>query len=476
MIITAAYKNPCFGCHDRLARPCKGFRTLSKAKAKLTRVLAIAAVFGAVIADDVRADTPGLSYAFGSELPFVAGSAVVPLRAGGLALGDFNGDGKVDAAVPGTFMAGVASILTSGTANWVNAGPWPVAVAAADFSGDGYDDLVVCEQDGHGVAIYTNDGGGGFTRTAFYPTSNGSGPVGPQAVLPLDMDGNGKPDLVVANRFAETVVVLYNTGSGFVLGQTVPVSGEPNALVAADLYGRGRTDVAVACAADDTAKILKNVSGRLQPAGTFDAGPYPVAIAAADLNADGYVDLAAADREAPQVTVLLNDGMGQFTNKDVWLLAAADGPFEPPEDVQLADTNGDGRIDIRCAGVTLLNDGAGNFAGGTASGLRPEVYAETVLWSEPYPFLGMIYRPAAGAGWYFYGSIVSVSYQAPPPLNPVTGDINGDGQTDISDLLMLAASWATRVGETGFVPACDLDRDGGVDVTDLLILAANWGR
>jgi hypothetical protein len=96
MMITAAYKNPCSGYHDRLGRPCKGFRTLSKAKAKLTRVLAIAAVFGAVIADDVRADTPGLSYAFGSELPFVAGSAVVPLRAGGLALGDFNGDGKVD--------------------------------------------------------------------------------------------------------------------------------------------------------------------------------------------------------------------------------------------------------------------------------------------------------------------------------------------------------------------------------------------
>ncbi len=434
----------------------------------------IAVVFGFVVASDAGADTVGLSYAFGSELPFAVGAAGVPLRAGGLAIGDFNGDGRIDAAVPGTFMAGVASILKSGTANWVTAGAWPIAIATADLNGDGYEDLAVCERDGGGVAIYTNDGIGGFTRTGFYPTSNGGGPVGPQAVLTLDLDRNGKPDLAVANRYANSVVVLYNTGSGFVLGQTIPVSGEPNAMAAADLFGHGHTDLAVACAADDTIKILKDVRGRLEPAGAFDAGPYPVAIAAADLNADDFLDLAVADREAPQVTVLLNDGTGQFTSTGVPLIAAADGPFEPPEDVQLADTNGDGRIDIRCAGVTLLNDGAGNFAAGTASGLRPEVYAATFLSSEPYPFLGTIYRPTAGAGWYFYGSIVSVSYQGPPPLNPVPGDINGDGRTDISDLLMLAGSWATRAGEARFVPACDLDRDGGVDVVDLLIFSTTW--
>ena len=54
--------------------------------------------------------------------------------------------------------------------------------------------------------------------------------------------------------------------------------------------------------------------------------------------------------------------------------------------------------------------------------------------------------------------------------------MNADGHTDISDLLMLVVSWATRAGERGFVAACDPDRDGGIDVGDLLIVATNWGR
>jgi hypothetical protein len=421
----------------------------------------------ALSADRTQADTTGFSFTFTSP-PNIPYMPKMPLRTGGLVLGDFSGDGKVEAVIPGTYIAGVAVVLNSSTATWVTAGAWPVAATAADFNGDGHADLAVCERDAGGVAIYTNDGIGGFTRTAFYPTGDVTKAIGPQAVLTVDLDRNGKPDLLVANRYAGTVVVLYNTGSGFVGGPAIPVSGEPSALVAADLYGHGRTDAAVACAADDTVKILKNVRGQLQLAGTFDAGPYPVAIAAADLNADEFVDLAVADREAPQVTVLLNDGTGQFTPRDVALVPPGYGAFEPPVDVQLVDTDADGTIDIRCAGVTLVNDGAANFTISGSSASPDAVYAKALLPSEPYPFLGVVYRPST--------NLVTVSYQAPPPLNPVVGDINGDGRTDMSDLLMLADSWSTRVGETGFIPACDLDRDGGVDVVDLLILAANWAR
>jgi chitodextrinase len=56
----------------------------------------------------------------------------------------------------------------------------------------------------------------------------------------------------------------------------------------------------------------------------------------------------------------------------------------------------------------------------------------------------------------------------------VPGDINGDGNVDAADILIMADSWGTRVGEPNFDLRCDLNGDNSVDVSDLLILAAHW--
>ena len=57
----------------------------------------------------------------------------------------------------------------------------------------------------------------------------------------------------------------------------------------------------------------------------------------------------------------------------------------------------------------------------------------------------------------------------------VAGDVNGDGQVDVMDLLRMADSWAKNLGQRGYDPRCDLNADGAVDVVDLLILADAWG-
>jgi hypothetical protein len=56
----------------------------------------------------------------------------------------------------------------------------------------------------------------------------------------------------------------------------------------------------------------------------------------------------------------------------------------------------------------------------------------------------------------------------------VTGDINGDGAVDATDVLILADSWAKHLGERGYDPLCDLTSDQTVDVSDLLIVASHW--
>lgn len=432
-------------------------------------VAVITLVLGLVLlACSVRADVPVTGYTFNYPNTGLPSLLSLPQRTGSLALADFTGDGTMDAVMPGLCIAGVA-IVSNDTATWVSTGAWPVAVAAGDFDSDGAADLAVCERDGGGVAIYASNGIGGLARGAFYATG-----IAPEAVLAVDLDKDGRLDLVAANRASETVVVLHNTGGGFVLQQTVPVSSDPNALVAADLDGDGWLDVAVACAADDTVKILKSTSGILSLAGTFEGGPYPVSVTAADLNGDGYMDLAAADREAPQVTVLLNDGTGQFTASDVLLVAPDYVTFEPPVDVQLVDTNGDGKIDIRSAGQTLLNDGTASFSISPGNASGSTIYAKAFLPGDPYLFLGLSARTAGSSGSYG-PNMVAVTYQAPAAPAAVPGDITGDGHVNVVDLLTLAGSWGKGVDQAGFVPASDLNGDGRVDVTDLLILAANWG-
>jgi hypothetical protein len=412
-------------------------------------------VLGAgLLGGTTQADTSSFTYQL-SQTAHIPYMPILPLRAGGLAMGDFNGDGQMDAALPGLYIAGI-DIISGGSETWISTGAGPAAVAAADMDGDGDIDLAVCERHAGGVAVYINDGLGHFTRSGFYAT--GAGPV---AVAAADIDKDGRLDLVVANRFGETVVILHNTGGGYMSWQTISVPGEPNALAAADLDNDGWLDVAVACASDDTLRILKNTSGVLARGGAVPAGPYPVAVAPADLDGDGKMDLVVADREATQVTVLLQTSGMTFTPADV-ALGPAGASFDPPTDVQLVDINYDGHPDIRCAGKTLLNDGAGNFSLTESKPWTGAVYARGMLASEPYEFLGMVHQPATGT------NIVSVAYN-------VGGDTNGDGHVDVSDLLTLVYNLGLSAGDPGFDPAADINKDGIVDTVDLLSLVDNFG-
>jgi hypothetical protein len=57
----------------------------------------------------------------------------------------------------------------------------------------------------------------------------------------------------------------------------------------------------------------------------------------------------------------------------------------------------------------------------------------------------------------------------------LSGDINGDGQVDAADVLILAGSFGKCGGNDGYDSRCDLNSDSRVDMSDLLILAGSWG-
>ncbi len=377
-------------------------------------------------------------------------------QSGALAVADFDGDSLIDAAVPGGLYGAVCVIANDTTQTWLPAGLTPVALAALDYDDDGDTDLVVAVRDGGGVTLLVNDGAGNFTRDAFIATGPAGTAVGPSDIEVADLDQDGWIDLVVANRWAETVVVLRGTALGFTLCQTVPVAFEPTSLALGDFDGNGWVDVAVACAADDSVKILTNNCGVLSPAGTFEGGPYPVAIAAGDLNGDGDIDLAVANGEAAQVMLLLNDGAATFAPMAIALQNGG-------RDVQIVDIDFDGRLDIRCGGQVLRNLGDWNFQIGGVEAGYGHVYASGELPGQPGIFLGTT-----------SGSTVTVMPHV-PPAPTVVGDVNGDGVVNAIDLLRLAGCFNSSDGDSRYDPACDFNGDGAVNALDLLILAREWG-
>ncbi len=90
---------------------------------------------------------------------------------------------------------------------------------------------------------------------------------------------------------------------------------------------------------------------------------------------------------------------------------------------------------------------------------------------------GTIGQPDAGAtmtggDFELTGGFWVVTLTEPEPC---VGDIDGDGDTDHSDLGELLAAWCTHEGDGNWNPNADLDGDGHVGHGDLGILLADWG-
>jgi hypothetical protein len=127
-----------------------------------------------------------------------------------VAVGDFNGDGRLDLAVADTSGSTVSVLSNLGSGTFgpktdYSTGVGPYGVAVADFDGDGHLDLAVAESADNTVSVLPGVGDGTFTtRTTFATGTN------PFAVAAGALSGSGLPDLVTADTGADTVSVLRN--------------------------------------------------------------------------------------------------------------------------------------------------------------------------------------------------------------------------------------------------------------------------
>jgi len=320
-----------------------------------------------------------------------------------ISVGDFNGDGKLDLVVANgcagsdCSTGGVGVLLGKGNGTFKKAVVYKSGaasvfgsrVAVGDLNGDGKLDLAVATTGsgcGNGcpkglVGVLLGNGNGTFKKAKTYSTG-GFDAIGWVAIA--DVNADQKPDLVVANYCATecsyppsqgSVGVLLGKGNGtFQTVKTYPSGGNGTVSVAvADLNKDGKPDILVASCGPlacgpgspggNVGVLMGKGNGTFKPVVNYPAENSPFNVAAADVNGDGTLDIVVSNWGSPNggsndgaVTVLVGKVNGTFRPAQTFPSGGAETPS-----VAVADVNRDGRLDIvlACVANTLDQSSTG---------------------------------------------------------------------------------------------------------------------
>src|SRR6266699_2837578 len=340
---------------------------------KSSLLVAATSFFLLAFADSALAQTAPQTPLFNPQTEYVAGSKNGP---SGMAVGDFNGDGKLDLAVvnfgdwniyvllgngDGTFQAARSVYFASG-------GGFPWYVVTADFNGDGKLDLAVSNYGDNSFSVLLGNGDGTFQPPRTLPIG-----THPALVAVGDFNGDGKPDLAISSVGDNTVSVLLGNGDGtFLAPQVTPVGLNPWYFAVGDFNGDGKLDLAVAdygCPLDCTSSpsntvtvLLGNGNGTFLPGPSLTVGNGPAGVAVGDFNGDGKPDLAVANLNDNTLSILLGNGDGTFQAPQTFA-----GVGTKPYFVAVGDFNRDGKPDLVITNhlgntvTVLLGNGDGTF-------------------------------------------------------------------------------------------------------------------
>lgn len=390
-----------------------------------------------------------------------------------LALAHLDADSDLDIAVAVSADATAAILLGNGDGTFARAVAYPVSlnpygITAADFDGDGALDLAVANYDDASplVSLLKNNGDGTFVDQGALVVADA--PVG---IASGDLDGSGLADLVVtvygATAQADQLAVYLNDGAGG-FGAAVPytVSSGPYWVDLADLDGDSDIDIVTAAtgAASDgmLAVLLGDGAGAFGTTQFYEGGSAPGCIAAGDLDGNSSPELVSVSYGDHFVFVLFNQYPAITANPVDQSVAPGDlvqfrvaasgaGPFTYQWRRDGVDLTDDGRV--TGAGTDTLSidpvveSDAGVYDAIVTNdcGSLPSAAAQLLILARPCPI-----DPDIDGGGGVNGADLALllgNWGACRPADAkgacCTGDLNGDGEVGGADLAILLGSWGS---------------------------------
>jgi hypothetical protein len=429
-----------------------------------------------LIGDGEGAFLPPATYPIGIKLQTVGASP----RA--VAIGDLNGDGKLDIVAAGGYAAGWVSVLLGdGTGNFgpvmsretINNGA-AMGVVLGDFNGDGKKDVSVAGSSAAKATFLLGDGAGGFTSTV-------SVAVGAQtdAIAAGDFNGDGLTDVVVA-KFGGGLdwglAFINGSNSGnFIVNQTIKMNSQPKALAVADFNRDGKLDVAFTFgwATTGVEILLGDGAGGFGPPEDIFTIYDPISLTTGDFNEDGNPDLAVYTSSANSLAILSGVGNGHFYSAH-YVSTLAGTTFS----MVVGDFNKDGHKDIVTthyngdAVALLAGDGTGYFAAPRVKEERGGRIATADFNNDGRPDLAIPGGYSDDVQIYLNNSLGGVAealhYPAGrTPSGVVTGDFNHDGKIDLVLSHDIYAGYVTVLlgnGAGGFSAPINTDIGGASNV------------
>lgn len=230
---------------------------------------------------------------------------------------------------------------------------YPSAITSADVDGDGKPDVLVAHE--NGFSVYPNRTTDGRLKLGAQQVFDTS--LAPSAILSRDFDADGRPDLILAQRFNTKVLVLRNLSSNGVVQFAPPVEialgGPPDALYSADINGDAKPDIVTTNGWAGTISVLLNLStaSELRFSNREFATSMPVGSAVlADFNTDGKTDIALVNGDDNHVVLLRNRSTldsASFTSSNIAVSSR-------PDQLAAGDLDGDGKPEL------IVTDGPSN--------------------------------------------------------------------------------------------------------------------